>query len=236
MGWHREVTLDNIVAPAQPLPRRAGEHPALVAGLLPCLHLHDGAVAARRPDDDRWRAGCCSAAGSGGGGRCRRHRRRHPPVPDRPRRARRDLHRRAGPWLAKLREGFQAGRAELPPVPAPGARISVLVRQYRRRRSWACRSRPTLSPRSSVSSPPPSPSPRQVPASTASSWRRRPIMRNAWRARARRSASSASTRSSLVTKELVLALVLLGIVALIPVAFRRWRTHACSSQMTARRA
>jgi len=38
--------------------------------------------------------------------------------------------------------------------------------------------------------------------------------------------------SSLVTKELVLALVLLGCVALIPVALKRWRSSRCSSQMS----
>ena len=136
---------------------------------------------------------------------------------------------RAGPWLAKLREGFQGRRAELPAVPAPGAGVSVLVRQYRAGHPGRAAQDLRCRHISSVSSPPPSPSRRQVRASTASSRRH---MADHAQCVARKGAEACKLSihaRSLVTKELVLALVLLGIVALIPVAFRKWRSmHAAA--------
>ena len=120
---------------------------------------------------------------------------RHHPVPDRAVGGRRNAER-AGRTLARqAAPGLQGGRAELSAVPAPCSGLSLLVCQYRagrpRRSPQDLRDRDVFR----YHARPPSPLRRRGPASTASSWRRRPSTRNAWPRAVRQPASSPSMQA-----------------------------------------
>ena len=143
---------------------------------------------------------------------------------------------RAGPWLAKLREGFKEDALSyllfLRLVPAFPFWFVNIAAGHPRRAAQDLRCRHIFWYHS-----------RHFRLRGGGCGPRQRHRGREGRIRAMRGAESGAQAcklsihaSSLVTKELVLALVLLGVVALIPVAVRKWRSTPCSSQMTARSA
>ena len=132
MGWHREVTAENIVALRDRFHHVLAEH--CVVSVLAYMAIYAALAALSLPGCPiltatgglmfGWLVGGAAAvvgattgatllfliARSAMGGM---------------------LSERAAPWLTKLRAGLQGGRAELSAVPAPCSGLSLLVRQHR---------------------------------------------------------------------------------------------------------
>ena len=132
MGWHRELTAENIVALRDRFHHVLAEHRR---GVRACLR--GGLCSPGRPQparlSDRDRDGRIDVrlAGRRCGRRGRRDDGRHPPVPDRALGDGRDAERAGSPLAHQAAAGLQGGRAELSAVPAPCSGLSLLVCQYR---------------------------------------------------------------------------------------------------------